>query len=185
MQIVNLNANDELAIQQTAAIVLDCFGHLPHGYPTLERTLEEVQESLSEERISRIAVNESGTVLGWVGAMPQYDGNVWELHPLVVKREYRRQGIGRSLVADLEVQVQQRGGVTLWLGTDDGEDKTTLSGVNLYPDVLNHIASIQNLRQHPYEFYQKCGFVIVGVMPDANGLGKPDIFMAKRVSLNP
>lgn len=25
------------------------------------------------------------------------------------------------------------------------------------------------------------GFVIVGVMPDANGWGKPDIFMAKRV----
>jgi len=25
------------------------------------------------------------------------------------------------------------------------------------------------------------GFVIVGVLPDANGFGKPDIFMAKRV----
>jgi hypothetical protein len=30
--------------------------------------------------------------------------------------------------------------------------------------------------------YQKLGFVIVGVMPDANGPGKPDIYMAKRVS---
>jgi len=29
--------------------------------------------------------------------------------------------------------------------------------------------------------YQKCGFVIVGVVPDANGLGKPDILMAKRI----
>ena len=29
--------------------------------------------------------------------------------------------------------------------------------------------------------YQKCGFVIVGVVPDANGPGKPDILMAKRV----
>ena len=26
------------------------------------------------------------------------------------------------------------------------------------------------------------GFVIVGVVPDANGLGKPDILMAKRVA---
>jgi len=32
-----------------------------------------------------------------------------------------------------------------------------------------------------YEFYQKLGFVIVGVMPDANSVGKPDIYLAKRV----
>ena len=29
--------------------------------------------------------------------------------------------------------------------------------------------------------YQKCGFVNVGVVPDANGLGKLDILMAKRI----
>lgn len=29
------------------------------------------------------------------------------------------------------------------------------------------------------EFYQKMGFAIVGVMPDANGIGKPDIYIAK------
>ncbi len=40
---------------------------------------------------------------------------------------------------------------------------------------------IQNLRGHPYGFYEKQGFVIVGVMPDANGPGKPDILMAKRI----
>jgi aminoglycoside 6'-N-acetyltransferase I len=61
---------------------------------------------------------------------------------------------------------------------------TSLSGVNLYPNVFEHIARIKNLRSHPYEFYQKCGFVIVGVIPDANGLGKPDIYMAKSVRGN-
>jgi aminoglycoside 6'-N-acetyltransferase I len=55
--------------------------------------------------------------------------------------------------------------------------------VDLYPDVLEHLANIKNLRGHPYEFYQKIGFSIVGVMPDANGPGKPDIYMAKRVEL--
>jgi len=59
---------------------------------------------------------------------------------------------------------------------------TTLSGVDLYPDVWPHIRSIRNLRGHPFEFYQRCGFVIVGVVPDANGYGKPDILMAKRVA---
>lgn len=35
----------------------------------------------------------------------------------------------------------------------------------------------------PYEFYQKLGYAIIGVVPDANGLGKPDILMAKRVGM--
>lgn len=29
------------------------------------------------------------------------------------------------------------------------------------------------------EFYQKMDFAIVGVMPDSNGIGKPDIYIAK------
>jgi aminoglycoside 6'-N-acetyltransferase I len=31
------------------------------------------------------------------------------------------------------------------------------------------------------EFHQKLGYTVVGVVPDANGPGKPDISMAKRV----
>ncbi len=70
-------------------------------------------------------------------------------------------------------------------GADDEDNMTTLAGIDLYPNVFEHIAKIRNLHGHPYEFYQKCGFVIVGVIPDANGPGKPDIYMAKRVSRNP
>ena len=119
--------------------------------------------------------------MGWIGGISQYDGSVWELHPLVVRSEYRRKGIGRTLVADLEERVRERSGITLWVGTDDEDNMTTLASVELYPNVFEHITKIKNLRGHPYGFYQKLGFVIVGVMPDANGLGKPDIFMAKRV----
>ena len=51
----------------------------------------------------------------------------------------------------------------------------------LYKNTYKHIEQIKNRGSHPYEFYQKCGFKIVGILPDANGPGKPDIFMAKRV----
>jgi aminoglycoside 6'-N-acetyltransferase I len=59
--------------------------------------------------------------------------------------------------------------------------QTTLSDIDLYADLPTHLASVRNLKQHPYEFYQRLGYTIVGVVPDANGIDKPDILMAKRV----
>lgn len=153
----------------------------PDVWPDKDAALAEVNRSVGLDGISRVAIDDDGTVVGWIGGYSQYEGNVWELHPLVVHPDHRGEGIGRALVSDLEEQVRQRGGITLWVGTDDQNDMTTLSGVDLYPDVLGHLARIENLRGHRYEFYRKVGFVIVGVMPDANGFGKPDIHMAKRV----
>ena len=101
------------------------------------------------------------------------------LHPLVVRSDYQSKGIGRALVSDLEGQVRQGGGITLRVGTDDEDNMTSLGGMDLYPNVLEHLSNIKNLKANPYEFYQKMGFTIVGVMPDANGFGKPDIIMAK------
>ncbi len=59
---------------------------------------------------------------------------------------------------------------------------TSLSGVDLYPDPLWHLAHITNFKGHPYDFYRRMGFAIAGVLPDANGPGKPDIFLAKSVA---
>jgi aminoglycoside 6'-N-acetyltransferase I len=93
----------------------------------------------------------------------------------------QRHGIGRALVADLERCLVERGGKTVFLGSDDEQGQTSVGGEDLYPDVWTHLKNIRNLRRHPYEFYQKLGFTIVGVIPDANGFGKPDILMAKRL----
>jgi aminoglycoside 6'-N-acetyltransferase I len=182
VQIFDLLANDQAKIQQVATLLFEGFKqHWPDAWPDINTAWQEVQASFGTDRISRICVEDSGQVLGWIGGIKQYDGNVWELHPLVVKTEFHRQGIGRSLVADLATEAKKRGGIVLWVGTDDEDNQTTLSGINLYPNVWEHIAKIRNLRDHPYEFYQKMGFAIVGVMPDANGIGKPDIFLAKRL----
>ncbi len=186
MRIVDLQPEDESLIKQAAELLLASFReHWPEAWPDLESAEQEVRESLSHERISRVALDESGDLLGWIGGIRQYDGNVWELHPLAVRPDARGRGIGRALVGDLETQARARGGLTLWLGTDDEDGMTTLSGVNLYPDILSRIANIKNLKRHPYEFYQKLGFIIVGVMPDANGPGKPDIYMAKSLIRSP
>ena len=183
VKIVDLHPDNQQAIQQSASLLLEGFKeHWPNAWPNLEAALQEVKESFGQERISRVAMSDSGEILGWISGIKQYDGHVWELHPLVVRSNYRRQGIGRALVVDLEKEVGKRGGLTLWLGTDDENNMTSLSGIDLYPNVLEHLDNIRNLKGHPYEFYQKLGFSIVGVLPDANGLGKPDIYMAKRVA---
>lgn len=112
------------------------------------------------------------------------DGHVWELHPLVVRRDLRLRGIGRALVADLEAQVLERGGRTVRLGADDENGRTTVGGVDLYPDVLEKLRAIESRGSHPLGFYRRVGYKVVGVIPDANGFGKPDILMAKRIGLS-
>lgn len=182
MQIKTLQKEDEKYILQAAQLLVDGFkGNWPHAWPDLEAALEEVYECLSADRICRIAVDENDNVLGWIGGISQYDGNVWELHPLVVDINHRKKGIGKLLVNDLEEQVRERGGITIQLGSDDENNMTSLSNVNLYDNLLDRIRDIKNLKGHPYEFYMNLGFKIIGVMPDANGLGKPDIYLGKRV----
>jgi aminoglycoside 6'-N-acetyltransferase I len=180
--ITDLTKENAGFIQQCAELLVAGFRIMaPDGWTTLAEALTEVEECLHPAYICRVAVDETGVVLGWIGGRPAYDGHVWELHPVVVRPDRQRNGIGRALVLDLEAQVKARGGITIQLGTDDQNNLTSLGGVDLYPDPLAHLRQIRNLHGHPYEFYQKLGFVLVGVLPDANGFGKPDIFMAKRV----
>ncbi len=181
MHIVDLHSDDESAIRQVAALLVEGFAtNWSEAWPNLASALEEVRVSFAAGRISRIALDEDGTVLGWIGGASHYRGHVWELHPLVGINQ-QGQGIGRALVDDLEERVRELGGLTITLGTDDVTGQTTLAGIDLFPHLWEHVTQIKNLKRHPYEFYQKQGFVIVGVMPDANGLGNPDILMAKSV----
>ncbi len=129
MHIVDLHADDESAIRQVAALLVEGFAaNWPEAWPDLETAVEEVRESFAAGRISRVAQDEDGTVLGWIGGISQYHGHVWELHPLVVRASQQGQGIGRTLVADLEKRVKERGGLIITLGTDDVNQQTSLAG---------------------------------------------------------
>jgi aminoglycoside 6'-N-acetyltransferase I len=181
--IIDLSPDDLDRQEQAAKLLVIGFAqHWPDAWPDLQSALEEVKESLQADRISRIAIDGDGNVLGWIGGMPQYDGHTWELHPLVVHPDYQGKGIGRALIADFEERVKARGGGSIYLGTDDEDEMTSLGGADLYPNVLERLSELQNVKGHPYGFYQALGYSVVGVIPDANGPGKPDIFMAKRVS---
>ena len=182
MHLTDLDPANETHVAQAAVLLVDGFReHWPDAWPTLEDALEEVERLAEPENICRLALDADAGVIGLIGGLPEYDGMVWELHPMAVRADRQGRGIGRALVADLEAQVRARGGLTIRLGTDDEDGMTTLANADLYTNLWEQIANIRNLKGHPYAFYQKCGFVIVGVVPDANGRGKPDILMAKRV----
>lgn len=182
MNMISLLPEDDRLIRQAAQLMVDAFReHWPDSWPAFEDGLVEVQEMLESRRICRIAVDEQGELLGIVGGIPEYDGLVWELHPLAVQPSLQGRGIGRALVEDFEEQARARGGLTITLGSDDEDNMTSLSGIDLYENLWEKIRDIRNLKGHPFEFYQKLGYVISGVVPDANGIGKPDILMSKRI----
>jgi aminoglycoside 6'-N-acetyltransferase I len=179
MRIIDV-PNDEKFIIRVAEVLLDGFttsGINP--WEDLETAIAEVRESLQENRISRAALDAKDNVLGWIGGFHEY-AFVWELHPLVVRSDLQIQGVGTALVRDFERQVKLRGGLTVRLGTDDENERTSIGGADLYPNALEKLSKIRNLRRHPFEFYQKLGYEITGVIPDADGFGKP-VIMCKRI----
>jgi len=175
--IVDLATQPEAVLHQAATLLVDHFDE-PRGWSDLATAREEVTRVLGDG-FAR-AMLEGTTLLGWVGGLPEYLGRVWELHPIVVRRQDRRRGFGRALVDAFESEARNRGALTATLGTDDDSGMTSLADVDLYSNLPRHIAELRDLgRGHPFLFYRKLGFVVTGVMPDANGPGRPDIYMSK------
>ena len=141
---------------------------------------DEIKNMLKKERIAFTAIA-GNRIVGIIGAIPQYGVTGWEMHPLAVLEDYRGKGIGKALVEILEKEVAKCGGIMIYLGSDDEFGTTSLFGEDLYEDTFEKITNIENIGNHPFTFYEKLGYKIVGVIPDANGIGKPDIWMAKKI----
>lgn len=180
MNIVLMHKLNKKQLNDAAIILSDS---LPNGWPTPKDAHDEIKQLLKLENNYMIAAVEKDIVLGWAGILePIYNGNVVELHPLVVKANHRGQGIGKTLVLNLENEAKNRGCLTIYLGSDDETEpgETSLAHVDLYADLPYHIKNFKSGR-HPSGFYLHMGYKIIGVMPDANGIGKPDIMFGKRL----
>lgn len=175
MIISGFDKDNAAFVKEASELLIESF---PHSYS--DCALDEINRCLEEKRIAIMAVDK-GQLLGFAGAIPQYDVTGWELHPIVVRKSHQYKGIGTLLIKALEKEVASKGGITIYLGTDDEFSKTSLSNTDLYEETYKKIECIKNINRHPFEFYQKMGYKIVGVIPDANGIGKPDIWMAKRI----
>ena len=122
-----------------------------------------------------IALSTSGRATGWA------------LHPLAVRPDRQRTGIGRALLGALEAELASRGATVVYLGTDD-ETGVTLAanadesrGVGSLIDALNDPNADDGV-EHPYIFYRRNGYRVCGIVPHANGRGLPDIMMCKTLA---
>jgi putative acetyltransferase len=154
--------------------------HAPEWLPDLSAAREEIDEALEPDVFSRVALDAAGIPLGYAAVKHQY-GRLWELHPLVVDPDHQGRGHGRRLVAAIEEIVAERGGLTVWVGTSDETNATSLTGVDLYADPMTAIRSLAVHGRHAISFWQRVGYCIVGVAPDAEGHGRPSIHLARRV----
>ena len=180
ISITTLCVDNTSRTSEVALLLLDGFRGISDAWPDTASAHHEVVTNSTSTHVSLIACVDEA-VVGWVAANPQYDGHAWELHPLVVASAFRRRGIARALVTTLCAQVKAKGATTLFVWCDDEGGYTSLADTSLYPDPLVHVAQFSATSPHAAGFYLKLGFSLCGVLPDANGIGKPDILFSRRV----
>ena len=179
-KICKINESENIK-EQAAQVLLETFFEADM-WPNinLNEALKTVDECISDENIS-VGIKIEDRLIGWIGLRPMYE-KTWELHPLAIMPEFQRKGYGKILINELEKIAQEKGIIGIVAGSDDETNKTSLSekektGENIFEEIKN----IKNYKNHPFEFYKKCGFIIIGIIPNANGPKKPDIWLWKDI----
>jgi len=179
-QIVELKHSDELWIDDISGFLYTCFRkYSPEWLPNLEASREEVKESFQQNRRSRVLLK-GGKVIGWISAFT--DKHCWEIHPIAVLPEEHRKGYGKLLVEDISTLAKESGAVSIWAGTGDETNSTSLSNLDLYQCMTKAIENFNAPTDHAANFWLDIGFTLVGVLPDEEGLGKPGLHFARRLS---
>jgi len=177
----DINESDE-TIKQAAKLLYATFSEI-NGDLWLKDEKDaftEVNECIEGSNIC-IGIKQENQLIGWVGLRPMYE-KTWELHPMVIKKEFQEKKYGRKLLNELEKVASQKGIIGIVAGSDDETNSTSLSekeinGENIFDEIRN----IKNYKNHPFEFYIKCGYSIIGIIPNANGKNKPDIWLWKDI----
>jgi len=140
----------------------------------------EVKECIKGSNIC-IGIKLENKLIGWAGLRPMYE-KTWELHPMVIKQEFQGKKYGQKLLNELENIAYKNGIIGIVAGSDDETNSTSLSDKEINGEnIFEEIKCIKNYKKHPFEFYKKCGYNIIGIIPNANGQNKPDIWLWKDI----
>ena len=178
----DLHQASEETLQQAGRMLTEVFSPLGSDeWRTEAQGLEEVHACCDPSYVC-LGIWEQDELAGWGGARPMYHRVTWELHPLVITRHLQGRGLGEKLLYSIEQEVLRLGGQGIVLGTDDENGRTNLNELNpaLQPLELL-LPRLENPGNHPYSFYQRQGYRIVGIIPNTTGSGIHDILMWKAI----
>ena len=178
-QIVDLDTTDASLVTRLADLTFEAFKeNAPEWLPTVDLARKQVTSATSAGRLGRVVL-EQYEVAGWIGIIK--GKRVWEIHPIAIAIEHQYKGLGHLLVEDVARIAKEAGALTLFAGTSDEVGTTNLFGADLYADPASFIKGIEATGRNPFKFWQNAGFTVVGLMPDAEGIGKPAIHLARRL----
>jgi aminoglycoside 6'-N-acetyltransferase I len=177
----NINESEETK-KQAAEILYATFTEI-NGNLWLKNekdALDEVGECIKGANIC-IGIKLENKLIGWAGLRPMYE-KTWELHPMVIKKEFQGKKYGKILLNEIEIMAYKNGIIGIVAGSDDETNSTSLSEKEINcENIFEEIKNIKNYKNHPFEFYKKCGYIIIGIIPNANGQNKPDIWLWKDI----
>ena len=164
----NIKYAEDISMMMTAAF--NCFY-------SIDDTIELINKSFIS-----LGYIENNILIGYTGLLEMYSNITCELHPLIIKSGYRNMGIGSKLLNEIESEAKSKNVLNIMLGSDDEDFRTNLHQFDFNNTDMSYILNnIKNINNHPYEFYQKNGYEIAGIFPDANGIGKPYIWLWKQL----
>lgn len=180
VQMVDLRRDDAAAIAEVRELMRRVF-----TWGTFEDAAKAdsvIQASFRDEAVSRIA-RAGGRIIG-LSFASLFPGESIFVHWLGVDPDVQRSGVGTALLDDAERIGRAAGAACLALSTGDDHPHravTTLGRRDIWSDPLGALRDVQTLERHPLDFYTRLGFTVCGVIPDANGPGKPEIYLARPI----
>ena len=179
-EFVRIDESEEIIMQAAEILYTEFAGDDDKWFNNTKESFDEVKECIEQSDIC-IGIKTGNELIGWASIRPMYE-KTWELHSLVIKKKYHGKKYGKILLNEIEKKALLNGIIGLVAGADDVTNSTSLSdkeinGENIFEEIKN----IKNYKNHPFEFYIKCGYNIIGIVPNANGQNKPDIWLWKDI----
>ena len=179
---ITIDPTDPALVDELAQLTYVAFKvHAPNWLRNETDAKRQVLKATETDRINRVLLSPKATPIGWIGVIPINHGRIWEIHPLAVSPAEQGKGYGRTLVLEIERLAEEQGVLGLLAGTSDKTGATPLYGIDLYQNPFKVLKKLNGAENHPVTFWKRAGFTVVGVVPDAEGRGKPAISLAKRI----